>query len=124
MFFIMGINSGQRRLNFDQVEVCRCCGRYGHIQVFMTYMYLSLFFIPIFKWNKRFYVKMSCCDAVAELDVSFGKAIARGEISRINYETLRFQNRYDGGSGIRRCGKCGFTTEEDFQYCPKCGNPL
>ena len=45
----------------------------------MTYMYFSFFFIPLFKWNKRFYVQMSCCSAIYELEPEIGKAILRGE---------------------------------------------
>ena len=47
MFFIMGVSQGQKKLNFDQLIVCGRCGRYGHLEVYMVYSYLSLFFIPV-----------------------------------------------------------------------------
>ncbi|MEI3186501.1 MAG: hypothetical protein V8S27_00225 [Lachnospiraceae bacterium] len=50
MFFIMGISQGEKKLNFDQTIMCNHCGQYGHLEVYMIYSYLSLFFIPIFKW--------------------------------------------------------------------------
>lgn len=43
MFFICGIDSGQKELPFHQLEICGRCGSYGRYQVFMTYMCLSLF---------------------------------------------------------------------------------
>lgn len=121
MFFIMGISQKEKKLSFDQLSVCKCCGRYGHIEVFMTYTYLMFFFIPLFKWNIRYYVKISCCGAVSEISKDMGRAIERGEITSINIEELNF----NGGDGdIKRCHYCGYVTNEDFKYCPKCGKPI
>ena len=68
MFFIGGISSGVKPLEYLKTVICGRCGAYGRYQVYMTYMYFSFFFIPIFKWNRRFFVEMSCCGAVYELD--------------------------------------------------------
>ena len=62
MFFIMGITDGQKRFDFTQVMICGLCGKYGRCEVFMTYTCLSLFFIPCFRWNRRYYVRMTCCN--------------------------------------------------------------
>ena len=45
----------------------------------MTYMCLSLFFIPCLKWNKQYYVQSTCCNTVYALDSEIGRQIARGE---------------------------------------------
>ena len=66
MIFIGGISSGMKQIEYMKTVICSRCGAYGRYQVFMTYMYFSFFFIPLFKWNRRFYVKMSCCGAVYE----------------------------------------------------------
>ena len=79
MFFIMGITDGRKELNHNQMIICKECGAYGRLTVFMTYTVLSLFFIPCFKWNKHYYVQTSCCGTVYELDSETGKAIARGQ---------------------------------------------
>lgn len=122
MFFICGVNSGQKELKFNQLVICGQCGSYGRYQVFMTYMCLSLFFIPVLKWGKRYYVKMSCCGSVYELDSDTGKRIARGEALEIMASDLTL---VQGGSqqtaGIKQCKNCGYQTNEDFEYCPKCG---
>ena len=62
MFFIMGITDGQKELNYNcgVMNICKSCGAYSNYTVFMTYMCLSLFFIPVFKWGKKYYVKASC----------------------------------------------------------------
>ena len=119
MLFIMGITEGRKEFDFNQVMTCSACGYMGSFRVFMTYTVLSLFFIPCFKWNKRYYVRSTCCNAVYELDPELGKRIARGEDVRIQPENLtRVLNR---GYTVKRCKNCGYATEEDFDFCPKCG---
>ena len=56
MLFIGGISQGRKLLNYARSILCGSCGSTSQCQVFMTYMYFSFFFIPLFKWNKRFYV--------------------------------------------------------------------
>ena len=134
MFFIMGINSGRKDLSFHQTMICSRCGSYGSYSVYMTYMVLSLFFIPCFKWNRRYYVTTSCCNRTYQLDPAVGKRIARGEQVELRPEDLTDTGEYGccragespGGSltFVKRCSSCGFSTEEDYDYCPKCGKPL
>lgn len=121
MFFIMGISQGQKKLKFDQMVVCGSCGRYGHLNVYMVYSYFSLFFIPLFKWGKQYYVKTTCCDTTVPIDAELGRRIERGEVSSLPQniipDTYQYQEK-------RRCGACGFETEEDYRFCPKCGARL
>ena len=121
MFFIGGISSGVKPLEYLKTVICGRCGAYGRYQVYMTYMYFSFFFIPIFKWNRRFFVEMSCCGAVYELDPEVGKAIARGEQVEIQPGQLMKIESGNGGQTYKRCRSCGYETKEDFEYCPKCG---
>ena len=161
MIFIGGISQGEKQLNYTQTVICDICGRYGRYQVFMTYMYFSFFFIPLFKWNKRFYVKMSCCGSVYELDPEIGKEILAGRQAEITRKDLTLRQTgtgaFRGGgaaadragamghggaaadrtdaagpgataaehawrtAGRRRCSQCGYETDEDFAFCPKCG---
>ena len=51
MFFIMGITQGRKDFDYNQMMVCAHCGSYGRYQVYMTYMCLSLFFIPCLKFS-------------------------------------------------------------------------
>lgn len=121
MFFMMGINNGSKELDFSQTIICDVCGKYGRYQVFMTYMVLSLFFIPCFKWNRRYYVKTSCCNTVYELNPEIGKAIAHGEQVEILPEHLSRVNQGAYGSMYKKCHNCGYETAEDFEFCPRCG---
>ena len=79
MFFICGMSQGKKLLDYTRTVICSLCGGYGRYQVFMTYSYFSVFFIPIIKWNRRYYVQMSCCNTVYELNAEKGKSLSRRE---------------------------------------------
>lgn len=123
MFFLIGINEDQKELTYNgSMTICGACGRYGRFIVFMTFTVLSLFFIPCFKWNRKYYVRMSCCNTVYELDPEIGKQIAKGEDVKILPEHLTLVGGgRQQGHPTKICMNCGFTTKEDFDFCPKCG---
>ena len=123
-YYVLGSTAGRQDFGFHQQIICDICRRYGRFQVFMTYTVLSLFFIPCFKWNKHYYVQTSCCNTVYELDAEIGKRIAAGEDMEILPQHLRQMNQQGYGYTMRHCRNCGFSTTEDFEYCPKCGTRL
>lgn len=129
MFFIMGVSQGRKNIPHHQLVICERCGQYGRYEVMMTYMYFSLFFLPLFKWKKRYFVKTSCCNSLYQLDSRVGRALARGaEVEITSRDLILIQK----GTAARQeamehkfCIHCGYTTtESDFAYCPKCGNLL
>lgn len=120
MFFMMGMMNGRKDLNFNQLFVCDRCGQYGRYKVYMTYMVLSLFFIPIFKWSKKYYVETSCCGTVYQIHSELGRRIEHGEEVELQPDDLE-RIGVRSYSVIKRCDACGFQTEEDYEYCPKCG---
>jgi hypothetical protein len=129
MFFIMGVSQGQKQLEYHQTVICGVCGAYGRYEVFMTYMYLSFFFIPLFKWNKQYLVRTSCCGSVYSLDPEIGRAIERGEQIEITEDALVLQSSgktaaQQGAGGSKRCPDCGYEADPEFEYCPKCGRRL
>ena len=141
MFFMMGIMPGRKELNYNQLMICAACGKYGRYNVYMTYSVLSLFFIPVFKWGRQYFVQTSCCGATYRLNPDIGRRIEHGEQVEIRPADLeRVQSPYGSRSagnsgyngysyrnpgydaGMRKiCSGCGYSTEEDFEYCPKCG---
>lgn len=126
MFFICGISQGKKMFDYTKTVICSQCGSYGRYQVFMIYTYLSIFFIPLIKWNRHYYVQMSCCNAVYELNSEKGNMLRRGEDTDISPQDLtpvQSGQRANQGYG-KRCSNCGYETAEDFEYCPKCGHRL
>lgn len=121
MFFIMGISQNHKKLDYRQLNICKCCGKYSNIDIYMTYWYFMFFFIPIIKWNKEYYVKTSCCNKIAKLNDEIGRQIEKGESININIDELYFGCKEDS---IKVCSVCSYSTEEDFIYCPKCSNKL
>lgn len=73
---------------------------------------------------------MSCCSAIYELEPEIGKAILRGEEPAITSADLhlvqegKYTRTWQEGSGSphKKCMRCGFETDEDYNYCPKCGD--
>jgi hypothetical protein len=123
MFFIFGISNGEKKLDYVQTMLCSRCGQFGRFEVYMTYLYFSLFFIPIIKWSRRYYVKSTCCNAVYEIDQELGKRIQRGEAVTLTEQDLHDRNgmgQYQPG----QCSYCGYPRNPDFEYCPKCGRKL
>ncbi|MBF4691558.1 zinc ribbon domain-containing protein [Fusibacter ferrireducens] len=121
MFFIIGISQKQKKIEFNQMSVCPCCGHYGRVEIMMMYSYLMFFFIPVFKWHRRYYAVMQCCGSSVEIDYEMGRAIESGSEIELDLDALMVQCHH---KTIKRCSNCGFSTEEDFEYCPKCGTQL
>ncbi|MFR5601094.1 MAG: zinc ribbon domain-containing protein [Lachnospiraceae bacterium] len=126
MIFIGGISTGRKVLDYVKTVICGQCGSYGRYQVYMTYQYFSFFFIPLFKWGKRFFVVMSCCESTYELDPEVGKRLLNGEHVDITEKdlTLLQSGRGPGYGRKKTCPGCGYETTENFDFCPQCGQRL
>lgn len=83
LIFISAISNGEKQLDYNQTMVCSKCGHFGRLNVFMTYMYFSLFFIPLIFWNRKYYVKSTCCNTLYSLSPKSVKRSA--EANRLIY---------------------------------------
>lgn len=124
MFFIMGISSSEKKLDFVQTFLCSRCGQFGRLELYMTYTFFSLFFIPVFRWNVRYYVKNSCCGTVYELASDLGKRLKKGENITITEQDLHMVSHDEQNRSMDSCPNCGYRTNRDFMFCPKCGKKL
>ena len=122
MFFMMGITQDRKDLDFTQLITCDICGSYGRLCVFVTYSVLTLFFVPVWKWNRHYYVETSCCKSIYELNEEIGRRIENGEQVKIEEADLMLLNKGHSGNTHKKCSNCGYETDEDFEFCPKCGN--
>jgi len=123
MIFIGGVASGEKKLKFNQNIICPNCGKYGRYEVIMGYTYLSLFFIPTLKWNKKYYAASSCCGSLYIVNNEIGRGIERGEHVTLAEQNLQLVQN-EQCCFTKECSNCGFQTHEDFRYCPRCASPL
>lgn len=122
MIFIGGITTAQKALDLLQTVICKKCGRYGSISVFMTYTCFTFFFIPILKWNRQYYAVSSCCNTVFSIPKEKGEAIAKGEPVTLEDTDLTIVG--NDAHSVHHCPDCGYLLSEEFLYCPKCGRKI
>ena len=120
MFLLIDVFPREEEIGFNQVRICSRCGKAGAVRVFMICTCLRLFFIPVFRWNYRYIARMECCGDTVELDQETGEAIRRGEITSLDERFFPDHSAYRVPAK-KVCMGCGFTTEEDWDFCPRCG---
>lgn len=120
MIFIAGVSPGQKKLEYsNSMNICPRCGRYGRYEVVMEYNSFTLFFIPLIKWDKKYYAKSSCCGYKFRIKQGVGERIEDGENITIKPEDLKYKKKSQDNR--RFCDSCGHVVEKDFSYCPGCG---
>ncbi|MFD3157232.1 zinc-ribbon domain-containing protein [Haloimpatiens sp. FM7330] len=76
---------------------------------------------------KKILCNCSSCNSVYEISNNKGERIERGEDIEITYWDLK---SIDGGfykencSPQNICANCGRVVENDFKYCPYCGQKI
>ncbi len=123
MFFIgiFGIEEKERDIKEFTNVVCPACGRFSSASFFEHYTYFHAFFIPTFKWNRRYYVKLRCCGALYEADADYARQLKTADtidFSRLKKVSGGF-SRFD--DMFKACPNCGKSYDASFAYCPYCG---
>lgn len=121
MFFvgIFGVDQKEKEIKSFNV-VCPDCGGMTQAVLYMSYTYFHMFFIPTFRWNKHYYVKLRCCGSV--YDVPEDYALKLKEWDTLDFSRLkktRGSNAWN--SFYTTCPVCGKSFERGFPYCPYCG---
>ncbi len=129
MFFIgiFGIESNDKEIKSFTGVVCPCCGRLTKAVLFMSYTYFHIFFIPTFRWNRRYYVKLRCCGALYAAPEDYAKQLKTAD--DIDFSRLKkvsggfggFEAPPPGGGSAYECPRCGKSVDKSFPYCPYCG---
>lgn len=102
---------------------CRNCDKGLGGKIIKTFNFLHLFFIPLFRWNEKYYIMCSGCNSVYEIPQDKAKRIEKGKDIEITYWDLSpIKTRYDNSnySSESRCSYCGKVMEPNFKYCPYC----
>ena len=121
MFFIgiFGIEDKEKPIRDFTNVVCPVCGRLTSAYFFERYTYFHLFFIPTFRWNKHFFVKLRCCGAVYEADAAYAEQLKTA--ADIDFARLKKISGGFGGDMFAHCSRCGAEFDASFAYCPHCG---
>lgn len=123
MFFIgiFGIEEKEKPLKEFANVVCPVCGRLTAASFFERYTYFHVFFIPTFRWNKHYFIKLRCCDALYEADAAYAQTLKSA--SSIDFSQMKKVSSGFGGFGdlFARCAHCGAEYDASFAYCPHCG---
>ena len=57
----MWITTKEEPISYDKVHRCRYCDDIGSYNIVYTCQVLTLFFIPVWRWNKTYFVETTCC---------------------------------------------------------------
>mgnify|MGYP002402055612 CR=1 FL=1 len=119
LFFvgIFGVQPGRRQVG-EGTGICPACEAFDRYEVEETYTYLHFFFIPIWKWNKRYYVRTRCCGRRMALDEAIGARIAQGERIQLRPEHITAR---EPELQEQVCRECGSPLRQDYRFCPHCG---
>jgi hypothetical protein len=121
MFFIVGITDGSGSLGVRRCRAFSCCGIYGAMAaVTCVYQQFTLFFIPLFRFGKRYFATCPQCGTVYELSREEGKRIARDPAAEINPDRMYAVRRASG----RVCPNCHAAVDPSAHFCPNCGTKL
>lgn len=125
MFFIgiFGIENKAKEIKIINNFICKSCNRLTIGRVIKHYEFFHFFFIPIFKWNEKYYVECESCKKIFSISKEKGKLIEKGENIELTYWNLNeINNTYGYDYNINNvCNNCGKVVDSDYKYCPYCG---
>ncbi len=123
MFFIgiFGIESKEKKIKTFGAAVCPDCGKYTQAVLFESFTYFHIFFIPTFRWNRKYYITLSCCGPVYKAPAEYAKKLKDAD----TIDFSRLEKVRTGSAGYEdlwaACQNCGKGFDESFAYCPYCG---
>ena len=123
MFFIgiFGIDHREEiKKEFGNV-VCPVCGRWSRAKLVYTYSFFHFFFLPLFRYHKRYLVELGCCGELYEADAAYYQELLQG--APLDFSRLTRIGKSGPGDG-KYCPRCGGRCDNSYEYCPFCGTKL
>ena len=126
MFFIgvFGIENKEKEIKVLNNFTCKSCNTLTMGRVIKHYEFFHFFFIPLFKWNERYYVECSRCRRIFSISKEKGKSIERGENIDLTYWDLNEVNNAYAYNINNVCNNCGKVVDSEYSYCPYCGQKI
>jgi len=119
MFFVFGITSGSKDLGTRRCRALSCCGS-SMAAVICTFQQFTLFFIPIFRFGKRYFVTCPSCGSVYEMAKPEGQRVERDTSAEISPDQIYIVQ----GANRKTCPGCHCAIDPNSRYCPNCGTRL
>lgn len=122
MIILYGTKTKTKDLDISGLRICKDCGSNNdNYEAFVEYNVFTLFFLPVFRWGRKYYLRSNCCSALFEIDPAVGKELENGRISTIDNEDLVQIGR---GYNPTTCQHCGYEADANFPTCPSCGKNM
>jgi DNA-directed RNA polymerase subunit RPC12/RpoP len=121
MFFIgiFGIDRRHKEVKEIKDVSCKEC-KDGTLKLYKEYSLFHFFFLPLIKWGEEYFIFCSKCGTTYELNKEKGKNVEKG-IEEINYWDLKVLKR---GVIKTYCNNCHKELNEDYGFCPYCGEKI
>lgn len=129
MFFIgiFGVENKQKEVKeLENIECSNCEVKTRGVLI-KSYEFFHIFFIPIFRWNEKYFIMCKRCNSVYEISKEKGKAIENGDESEVKFSdlTLIQSGESYGRKAMKHiCSKCGKVLDGEYNYCPYCGEKI
>lgn len=123
LFFIgiFGMETKEKEIRDIQNVICKACGQMTSYRLVKTYNYFHIFFIPLFKWGKKYYLISRCCNSMFEIPVELGEALEGGRDVPVRDEDL---TPIHHGYSLIICPSCRRHVDPEYSYCPYCGTRI
>lgn len=115
MFFVMGFGSKDEFLKNVSFKCTNCLNE--KFELYQVSNVFSFFFIPIFKFNKKFLIVCKNCKSIYKLkNESLKKVLDSSWVTYDDIEEIIRNNNV--------CKNCGCMVDKSDKFCPNCGNKL
>jgi hypothetical protein len=127
MFFIgiFGIENKDKEIQILNNLSCKKCNTIVSGRLIKNFDFFHFFFIPLFKWNEKYYVVCDNCRSIFIIPREKGKAIENGDHVEITYWDLQEATNGNYSESHHEenvfCRNCGKKVDPSFQFCPHCG---
>ena len=123
MFFVGGAGNQSKDLGRRTVQQCPGCGSFLGLELIRTNGYIHLFFIPVFRYDVRYYLTCPSCGRTYELSREDGRALEQNPDLALPADRL-IPTGNRPFSQTRFCPSCGAQTGPGDRFCRHCGHPL
>jgi len=123
VFFIgiFGVDNKVEEIKKIVDSNCNNCDK-KELSLLKTYNRFHLFFITVFKWGVKYYIKCNSCESIYEISNVKGEQIEK-EGYNITYWDMKNTKEVYVSKEIK-CNQCDATINKEFIFCPNCGNKI